>query len=54
MIVQGFSIGLVFNPMTVMAYTTLPTTLRGEAHRDAVAGAQYRLGDRHLGHHRSR
>jgi MFS transporter, DHA2 family, multidrug resistance protein len=30
MIVQGFSIGLVFNPMTVMAYTTLPTSLRGE------------------------
>ncbi len=30
MIVQGFSIGLVFNPMTVMAYTTLSTQLRGE------------------------
>ena len=30
MIVQGFSIGLVFNPMTVMAYTTLSTSLRGE------------------------
>jgi DHA2 family multidrug resistance protein len=28
---QGFSIGLVFNPMTVMAYTTLPASLRPEA-----------------------
>jgi DHA2 family multidrug resistance protein len=30
MILQGFSIGLVFNPMTVMAYTTLSPQLRGE------------------------
>ena len=30
LIVQGFAIGLVFNPMTVMAYTTLSTQLRGE------------------------
>jgi len=30
LVVQGFSIGLVFNPMTVMAYTTLSTQLRGE------------------------
>ena len=30
LIVQGFSIGLVFNPMTVMAYTTLSPQLRGE------------------------
>jgi DHA2 family multidrug resistance protein len=30
LIVQGFSIGLVFNPMTVMAYTTLSPHLRGE------------------------
>ncbi|MGE0225694.1 MAG: DHA2 family efflux MFS transporter permease subunit [Acetobacteraceae bacterium] len=29
--VQGFSIGLVFNPMTVMAYTTLAAHLRPEA-----------------------
>ncbi len=28
---QGFSIGLVFNPMTVMAYTTLAPALRPEA-----------------------
>ncbi|MGE0417626.1 MAG: DHA2 family efflux MFS transporter permease subunit [Acetobacteraceae bacterium] len=28
---QGFSIGLVFNPMTVMAYTTLSPSLRPEA-----------------------
>ena len=28
---QGFSIGLVFNPMTVMAYTTLSPALRPEA-----------------------
>jgi DHA2 family multidrug resistance protein len=30
MIIQGFSVGLVFNPMTVMAYTTLSPSLRGE------------------------
>jgi MFS transporter, DHA2 family, multidrug resistance protein len=30
MIVQGFSVGLVFNPMTVMAYTTLSSQFRGE------------------------
>ena len=29
--IQGFSIGLVFNPMTVMAFTTLPAHLRGYA-----------------------
>lgn len=28
---QGFSIGLVFNPMTVMAYVTLSSALRSEA-----------------------
>ena len=28
---QGFSIGLVFNPMTVMAYTTLSPALRPDA-----------------------
>ena len=31
LILQGFSIGLVFNPLTVMAYTTLPPSLRGDA-----------------------
>jgi DHA2 family multidrug resistance protein len=31
MILQGFTVGLVFNPMTVMAYTTLSPSLRGEA-----------------------
>ncbi|HUN42982.1 MAG TPA: DHA2 family efflux MFS transporter permease subunit [Acetobacteraceae bacterium] len=30
LIIQGFAVGLVFNPMTVMAYTTLSTQLRGE------------------------
>ena len=28
---QGFAIGFVFNPMTVMAFTTLPAALRGYA-----------------------
>ena len=28
---QGFAIGFVFNPMTVMAFTTLPSQLRGYA-----------------------
>src|SRR5579863_9456636 len=31
MVMQGFTVGLVFNPMTVMAYTTLAPSLRGEA-----------------------
>jgi DHA2 family multidrug resistance protein len=31
MVVQGFSVGLVFNPLQVMAYTTLSSSLRGEA-----------------------
>ena len=31
MIIQGFSVGLVFNPLQVMAYTTLTSSLRGEA-----------------------
>ncbi len=30
MVIQGFSVGLVFNPMTVMAYTTLSPALRSE------------------------
>src|SRR4029079_19779676 len=30
MIVQGFSVGLVFNPLQAMAYTTLTSSLRGE------------------------
>jgi DHA2 family multidrug resistance protein len=31
LILQGFSIGFVFNPMTVMAFLTLPASLRGHA-----------------------
>ena len=31
MVVQGFATGFVFNPMTVMAFTTLPAHLRGDA-----------------------
>ncbi len=31
LMLQGLSVGLVFNPMTVMAYTTLPSQYRGEA-----------------------
>jgi DHA2 family multidrug resistance protein len=30
LVLQGFSIGLVFNPLSVMAYTTLSPQLRGE------------------------
>lgn len=30
LVMQGLSIGLVFNPLTVMAYTTLPAQFRGE------------------------
>ena len=31
LLVQGFGTGLVFNPMTVVAFVTLPTNLRGYA-----------------------
>jgi DHA2 family multidrug resistance protein len=31
LLLQGFAIGFVFNPMTVMAFTTLPAALRGYA-----------------------
>jgi len=31
LLTQGFAIGFVFNPMTVMAFTTLPPALRGYA-----------------------
>jgi DHA2 family multidrug resistance protein len=31
LMLQGFGIGFVFNPMTVMAFTTLPASLRGYA-----------------------
>ncbi len=31
LIVQGFATGLIFNPMTVVAFLTLPAQLRGEA-----------------------
>ena len=30
LVLQGFSVGLVFNPMSVMAYTTLSAQMRGE------------------------
>ena len=30
LVLQGFAMGLVFNPMSVMAYTTLSPQLRGE------------------------
>ena len=30
LVVQGFAIGLIFNPMTVVAFVTLPARLRGE------------------------
>ncbi|HSU04507.1 MAG TPA: DHA2 family efflux MFS transporter permease subunit [Acetobacteraceae bacterium] len=31
LVVQGFATGLIFNPMTVVAFLTLPANLRGEA-----------------------
>jgi DHA2 family multidrug resistance protein len=31
LVLQGFAMGLVFNPLSVMAYTTLTPQLRGEA-----------------------
>ena len=31
LVLQGFAMGFIFNPMTVMAFTTLPAHLRGDA-----------------------
>jgi len=31
LVTQGFAMGFIFNPMTVMAFTTLPAHLRGDA-----------------------
>jgi DHA2 family multidrug resistance protein len=31
LVIQGFSMGFVFNPMTVVAFATLPAQLRGDA-----------------------
>jgi DHA2 family multidrug resistance protein len=31
LVTQGFAVGFIFNPMTVMAFTTLPVHLRGDA-----------------------
>jgi DHA2 family multidrug resistance protein len=31
LIIQGFGMGFIFNPMTVMAFATLPPALRGDA-----------------------
>jgi DHA2 family multidrug resistance protein len=31
LVTQGFAMGFIFNPMTVMAFTTLPMHLRGDA-----------------------
>ncbi|MDE2005626.1 MAG: EmrB/QacA family drug resistance transporter, partial [Rhodospirillales bacterium] len=31
LVVQGFAIGLIFNPMTVVAFVSLPARLRGDA-----------------------
>ena len=33
LVMQGFAMGLVFNPLSVMAYTTLTPQLRGEGPR---------------------
>jgi DHA2 family multidrug resistance protein len=30
LVLQGFSMGLIFNPLSVMAFTTLPANLRGD------------------------
>ena len=47
-IIQGFGLGLVFVPITTVAFPTLPGDLRTERHRDPDAGAQHRLLDRHF------
>lgn len=31
LVVQGVALGLIFNPMTVVAFVTLPASLRGDA-----------------------
>ena len=49
-VIQGFAMGFIFNPMTVMAFTTLPAASARRRHRAAEPGAQHRRGDRHFHH----
>ena len=48
-LVQGFGMGLVFIPLSTVAFLTLAAALPHRRHRDADAGAQCRELGRHLG-----
>ena len=47
-IIQGAGLGLVFVPLSTVAFATLPGELRTSGTVDADAGSQYRQLDRHL------
>ena len=49
LLLQGFGIGFVFNPMTVMAFTTLAGGAARLCHVVAGAVPQYRPGGRRVG-----
>ncbi len=50
LMLQGFAIGFVFNPMTVMAFTTLPRAAARLCHVVAGAVPQYGPGGGRVGH----
>ena len=52
-VVQGFGLGLVFVPLSTVAFATLPVHLRTEGTADPDARAQHRQLDRHLHRHRA-
>ena len=47
-IIQGAGLGLVFVPLSTVAFATLPGESAQQRHRDADAGSQHRQLDRHL------
>lgn len=51
-IVQGIGLGLLFVPISTVAFATLPDHLRTGATAITTPGPQYRLFDRHIDGHR--
>ena len=51
-VVQGLGLGLVFVPMSTVAFATLANQYPNRCHRPVQPGPQHRLLDRHLGRHR--
>ncbi len=47
-VIQGFGLGLVFVPVSTIAYATLPTQYAHRSGRHVQSDAQYRLEHRHF------